>query len=221
MVPCCVILLFMHQLLQLILAHGYLIVFVGTLLEGETVVALAGFVAFQGHLELKTLFVVAVIGAALGDHFFFYLGRLKGREYLAKRPIWNERAAKIQHYVELHQNLVILGSRFMYGFRAITPIVLGTSKVSSLRFSVLNVLGAVIWAVFFLAGGFIFGEAIERFLGHVKRFEGFFVLGLITLAAFIHIFNTWRKGKEEKILNDPDFPQLIDTSSSKTPDILK
>ena len=45
-----------------------------------------------------------------------------------------------------HQNLLILGFRFLYGLRSVTPFVIGMSGISWLRFALLNVIGAGIWA---------------------------------------------------------------------------
>ena len=43
----------METLLLLIQHYGYFFVFIATLFEGETVVALAGFAAFQEYLDLE------------------------------------------------------------------------------------------------------------------------------------------------------------------------
>ena len=184
----------MDFLLELIKSYGYYIVFVGTLLEGETIVALAGFVAHQGYLDLHTIIPVAIIGATLGDHVFFLFGRYKGRKIIANHPGWHDRVGKIHMWLERHQNWLIFGSRFLYGFRAITPIVLGTSKVALWRFSLLNILGAVAWAFLFVFGGYIFGDAVERFLGNIKKFEGTFV-GIILFAIIVVQGGLWLRRK--------------------------
>jgi membrane protein DedA with SNARE-associated domain len=185
----------MDFLMDLIQQYGYYVVFVGTLLEGETIVALAGFVAYQGHLHLGTLIPVAIIGATLGDHMFFFLGRHKGRKILQKHPEWHARTEKIHVWLERHQNLLIFGSRFLYGFRAVTPIILGTSKVSAIRFSILNIFGAVVWSLIFIFGGYVFGGAIEHFLGSVKKFEGIIVGLVIAIASIIQLTTLYRRRK--------------------------
>ena len=149
----------MHFLVDLIAQYGYYMVFVGTLLEGETVVALAGFAAFQGHLHLSIIILVAIAGAVIGDQCFFYFGRHKGKKVLAKHPEWHARVEKIHVWMERYRDWLIFGSRFMYGFRAITPIVIGTSNVSRLRYFILDTLGAIFWAPLFAFGGYLFGGA--------------------------------------------------------------
>lgn len=189
----------MDFLVELIQSYGYYIVFIGTLLEGETVVALAGFIAHQEHLRLEIIIPVAIAGAVIGDQAFFYFGRYKGREILAKHPAWHPRVERIHTWLHRHQNWLIFGSRFLYGFRAITPIVLGTSRVSALRFFILNVLGAVVWACIFAFGGYIFGDAVERFLGNIKKFEGAIVLSVIVIALLVQGVLLVRRRNREKI----------------------
>ena len=85
----------MDFLIELIQSYGYVIVFAGTLLEGETVVALAGFAAHQGYLQLSIIIPVAICGAVIGDQVFFYLGRFKGKGMIAKHPEWQPRIEKM------------------------------------------------------------------------------------------------------------------------------
>ena len=198
----------MDFLVDLIQNYGYLIVFIGTLLEGETIVILAGFAAFQGHLSLEYVIPLAILGSSIGDHIFFYLGRFKGRAVLARRPHWHARVGKIHELLLRHQNWLIFGSRFMYGFRMAIPVVLGTSKVSALRFSLLNITGAIVWSTFFAFGGYLFGEAIEKFLGNVKKIEGYILLGIIIVVVLVQIVNWWIGRKEEELLEKEEVLHL-------------
>lgn len=194
----------MDFLVHLIQDYGYLIVFIGTLLEGETIVILAGFAAFQGHLSLAYIIPLAILGSSIGDHIFFYLGRLKGRGILTRRPHWGARIRRIHEVLERHQNLLIFGSRFMYGFRMAIPVVLGTSKVSALRFSILNILGAIVWSILFAFSGYVFGEAVEKFLGNIKKIEGYVLLGIIIVIALVQIINWWVGRREEELLEQEE-----------------
>jgi membrane protein DedA with SNARE-associated domain len=60
---------------QLLADHGYLAVLIGSLLEGETILVLAGFAAHQGHLSLPLVLAIAFVGGTFGDQIFFWLGR--------------------------------------------------------------------------------------------------------------------------------------------------
>lgn len=175
----------METLLSFIQNYGYAFIFVATLLEGETVVALAGFAAFQGYLDLEWVITVAFFGGMLGDQVLFYFGRLRGKEFIASRPRLLERVTKAHRLMERHQNLLIFGSRFMYGLRVLLPVMFGTSKVSGLRFFIFNFLGAAVWATIFSCIGFFLGNSIETYITHFHRAEKFVLLGVITGAVIV------------------------------------
>ncbi len=65
-------------------AYFYLIVFVWTYLEGETIVLFAGFAAAQGLLRLEPLILAAWLGSFAGDQTGFWLGRHFGQALLRR-----------------------------------------------------------------------------------------------------------------------------------------
>ena len=53
--------------------------------------------------------------------------------------------------------------------RIASPIAIGVTKVPTWRFTILNILGAIIWATTFTMIGFIFGDAVQNLLGHGRQ----------------------------------------------------
>jgi membrane protein DedA with SNARE-associated domain len=51
----------------LVKTFGYWALFVGTFLEGETILIICGFFAHRGYLELAWVIVVAFMGSLAGD----------------------------------------------------------------------------------------------------------------------------------------------------------
>ena len=82
-------------LAQAITSHGYWMLVLGCLLEGETVLLLAGFAAHRGQLDPLWVLVVASVAAFVGDQCFFWLGRRHGARVLALRPTWGGQAARV------------------------------------------------------------------------------------------------------------------------------
>jgi len=158
---------------------GYLAVLVGTFLEGETILVLAGFAAHRGYLQLPWVIGAAFIGTLFGDQLFFYLGRKHSAYLLKRRPQWKPRLDSVQARIHNHQILIILVFRFLYGLRTITPFALGISKVPLRLFVPLNILGALVWAVGIATAGYFFGQAVETWLGDIKRYELWFFAALL------------------------------------------
>ncbi len=156
---------------DLISTYGYAAVAIGSFLEGETVVVLGGFSAHRGYLELPWVIVAAFLGSFIGDQFYFYIGRARGAQFLEKRPHWQRKSEKVFTLLNQHQNWLMLGFRFLYGLRTVTPFLVGAAKISPLKFLVFNFLGATVWAVAIGAMGFYFGHAFELILGDLKHYE--------------------------------------------------
>ncbi len=61
--------------LQSIIEHyGYAAILIGTFLEGETILVLAGLAAHQGYLVLSWVISAAFLGSLCGDQLFFIWG---------------------------------------------------------------------------------------------------------------------------------------------------
>ncbi|HEX7045676.1 MAG TPA: DedA family protein [Burkholderiales bacterium] len=184
---------------QLIQDYGYLAILIGTFLEGETILVLGGLAAHLGYLDLTWVIASAFVGSFFGDQLYFYIGRFYGPRILAKRLSWQANAARVYKHLHRHQNFLILTFRFYYGLRNVTPFALGASQVSPLRYFVLNLIGAVIWAVTLGTLGFLFGEAFRLFLDDFHR-RGLYVLGVVVFVGVLiwaaTLLRQRRKAKE-------------------------
>lgn len=109
----------------LIEQYGYLALFAGTFLEGETILVVAGFAAHRGYLTLGGVFLYAFLGSLAGDQFFFLVGRWRGASYLARKTEWQSHVEKVNRLLNRYRLAVLLGFRFMYGLRSVTPFVIG------------------------------------------------------------------------------------------------
>ncbi|MBY8036489.1 DedA family protein [Vibrio fluvialis] len=156
---------------QLIADYGYLAIAVGTFFEGETILVLGGFAAHRSYLELPWVIACAFAGTLFGDQLYYYIGRIKGKQALAKRPHWEEKSRRVFELLDKHQILLILGFRFLYGLRTVTPFLIGASKVPPLSFLIFNVIGAAFWAITVGVLGYLFGNTLEIIIGDIKHYE--------------------------------------------------
>ena len=181
-------------LTQAISSHGYWVLALGCLLEGETVLLLAGFAAHQGHLNPMAVVVVASVAAFVGDQCFFWLGRHHGPRVLALRPGWARHAARVDALLQRWDGWLVVGIRFAYGLRIAGPVVMGASAMPALRFAAFNALGAVIWATVLGGLGWVLGGAAEALLGKVQHAQ-VWVLGALLLLALAAAAWRWYRVK--------------------------
>ncbi len=163
----------------LLAQYGYWILVPGALLEGETVVVLAGFAAHRGHLDLPTVIALAALAGWAGDQAWFWVGRRHGAALLRRFPSIGRHAARLQSLAARHPHGVVIGVRFAYGLRIAGPVLLGGSTIPAPLFAALNALGALAWASALALLGWAFGDAAERLLGRIGHIEGWLLLALL------------------------------------------
>ena len=150
---------------------GYFAVFVGTFLEGETVLALGGLAAAYGYLSLPGVMAVAVLGAFAGDQTAFFIGRRYGVRLIGRYPALAAKAPRVQALVRRWDALAVILLRFCYGLRIAGPIVIGSCGISPWRLALFNFIGVLIWAPLVAGVGYLAGEALEMWLGRLKHVQ--------------------------------------------------
>jgi membrane protein DedA with SNARE-associated domain len=178
---------------QLLADYGYLAVFIGSFLEGETILVLAGFAAHQGYLALPWVVALAFCGGALGDQVFFFVGRRHGLAVLRRLPRLARGAPRINRLLLRHHAALIIGIRFMYGLRIIGPVVIGMSEVPAVRFLAFNLIGAALWSIAITGFGYLFGHSLQWLLADMAGYEALAVVLILGLAAVVGVVHhRWR-----------------------------
>lgn len=178
---------------SIIATYGYAAIFIGTFLEGETILIIAGFLSHNGYLHLPMVITAAFAGSFIGDQIYFMIGRYRGQKMLEKHPAWRTRADQFMQKLNRYTVVIILSFRFLYGLRTIAPFTIGLSDISGFRFFLLNLVSAVVWAISFGSAGYFFGHALEIVIGDIKKIEGAVICGIMVIALSIVLFRIIRK----------------------------
>lgn len=177
----------------LVSQYGYLAVALGCILEGETVLLMAGFAAHRGLLDLPAVLVVAWLSSFAGDQFWFVAGRRHGAALVARFAGVQRVLPRVQRLIRTHQDALVLGVRFMVGVRVAGPILMGWSGVPAPRFLVLNLLGAALWTAVVGGGGYFFGQLLERVLPDLRRVEEGVIVVVVLGGLVVHGLRLWRR----------------------------
>lgn len=103
------------MLQQFLHDFGYFALFLGTFFEGETILVLAGFLAFRGYMDINLVVVVAFFGSYAGDQLWYYMGRKHGRKLLARKPRWQLMGDKALEHIRKHPDIWVLASASSMG----------------------------------------------------------------------------------------------------------
>lgn len=146
----------------LIQHYGYLALALGSFLEGEAALLAGTLAAYHGHLELQYVLPIAAIASFAGDLPYFFAARRYGPSVLLRRPSFQGRKERLERLLHRHQILLVLALRFFYGFRVAGLFALGLSKMSTLRFLILDFFGALVWASAVVAAGHGIGQLAKN-----------------------------------------------------------
>ncbi len=173
----------MEHMLSLLSQYGLWIVFVGMIVEGTTVIILSGVLCHMGVLPCEQTIIVAILGAAVGDQMWFYIGRNYAQKFLSKFPKIQLQVNKIQTKVHSKADLLAVSSRFIYGGAVVFPIVLGMHQYSHKRFTTLDTVGVSLASIAGLSLGYLLSHSFKKLLGDIGQAEHLILFIIIVIIA--------------------------------------
>ncbi len=189
---------------SLIEHYGYAALLIGSVAEGETVTLLGGVAAHQGLLKLPLVVASVALGGMIGDQLLYLAGRHFGDKILARFPHYQKKINRARRLINKHPNWFVIGTRFMYGFRIIGPILIGASRLPPKIFLPLNIIGAIAWALIFTTLGYVGGEVIAPWLHSLDKHLKHWIWLAVAVALVVAI-RLWLKHRAKiKEQNEPD-----------------
>lgn len=187
---------------NLISQYGYAALVIGSIAEGETITLLGGVAAHQGLLRFPLVVLSVALGGMIGDQLLYLVGRRYGAKILRRFARHRDKIHQAQTLIRRHPYLFVIGTRFMYGFRIIGPLLIGASHLRPKIFLPLNIFGAFVWALIFTTLGYVGGEVIgpwlHQFDQHMKRW-----IWVIIALALVVTLRWWFRRRRNKRRNTP------------------
>ncbi len=139
-------------LTSLVLAHGYLVVFVAVALDcaalpipGELLLLTIGGLAVQGRLDPVWAISVATAGVIIADSISYWMGRLGGDRVIARVGFGQRWTPGI--------TMLVFG-RFIIGARVLVAPLAGVRRLHYGRFVLCNAVGGALWAAAYVLIGY-------------------------------------------------------------------
>jgi membrane-associated protein len=127
----------------------------------------------------------------LGNTVNYAIGAWLGKKVYDGSIGWIDQAAlqKTHDFYERHGGKTVMIARFVPVVRSFAPLVAGASGMDFRRFQLFNVLGALVWVVSLVYGGYLFGNVpiIRDNLGIILVVGIGAVLGPLMLAAAVRL----------------------------------
>lgn len=161
--------------------YAYILVFFGSMLEGDASLITAAFLAHQGKLSFAAVLATAGFASTLLNEAVYHLARSRSRKYFEAKIAKHPKYSRVQDWIRRRSTVLLLFGRYIFGFRLAIPAACGISGIRPLAFSVLNVAGAALWVLPLGYIGYAFGGVIERFWRGVRNYEWHIAVALLAI----------------------------------------
>ncbi|GAA4407655.1 VTT domain-containing protein [Nibrella viscosa] len=176
--------------------------FFGFFLPGDYLLFLSGMFAGTRILDVPLwLMLLCIFGAAvLGSLTGYVTGRFFG-DRIRNRPdsllFKKKHIETTRNYFLKYGSRTLIIARFLPVVRTFAPILSGLIEMDFRYFMLYNVIGAAIWVVTLVGGGFYLGETFPGFIDYVGYIIIFF-LAITTFTVIKGYINARRDMKQER-----------------------
>jgi membrane-associated protein len=168
-------------------------------LPGDSLLFVVGALCGLGMINLPFTMALLATAAVLGDQVNYTVGRYVGPKVWQweQSRFFNKRAFEQAHaFYERYGGVTIILARFMPFVRTFAPFVAGVSAMSRSRFTLYNVIGALLWVVGLTLAGYLFGN-----IPFVKEHLDKIIWALIIVPGLIAIYGGWKARRAEREIN--------------------
>jgi membrane protein DedA with SNARE-associated domain len=148
--------------------YGYIILFAYSLGGGMVAIIAAGILSYAGKMDLHTSIAVAFVANALGDSLLFYMSRYNKAQMMPYVRKHRRKLALSHILMKKHGDKIIFFQKFVYGIKTLIPIGIGMTKYSVVKFNILNVISALVWAIILGYSSYSAGETLSNASGYLS-----------------------------------------------------
>lgn len=181
----------------------FLIIFVETglivmpFLPGDSLLFVVGAMCGVGLMNYPLVMALLVTAAILGDQCNYSIGRYFGPKVFQweDSKFFNKRAFNQAHdFYEKYGGVTIIVARFLPFIRTFAPFVAGVAEMTRTKFTMFNVVGAVIWVVGIVTVGYLFGN-----IPFVKTHLDKIIWAMIFVPGLIVLFGAWKARRKSQV----------------------
>ena len=165
-------------------------------LPGDSLLFVVGAMCGAGLINLPVVLAVLLVAAILGDQCNYTIGRYIGPKVFQweQSRFFNRRAFDAAHeFYERNGAVTIIIARFMPFVRTFAPFVAGVAEMDRAKFTLYNVVGALLWVVGITLAGYWFGN-----LAWVQTNLSKIIWAMIIIPGLIAIYGGWKARKAAK-----------------------
>ncbi len=174
----------------------FLVIFVETglvvmpFLPGDSLLFVVGALCGAGLMSYPVAVSVLLVAAILGDQCNYSIGRYFGPKVFKweNSRLFNKAAFDRTHnFYERYGGITIILARFMPFLRTFAPFVAGVAAMSRVKFTLFNVVGALLWVLGICTAGYFLGS-----IPWVKVNLDKIIWAMILVPGLVVLFGAWK-----------------------------
>jgi membrane protein DedA with SNARE-associated domain len=179
---------------DLMLRFGLGAVILGSAVEGDFTLILAGVIAHLGYFPFPLAVAAGALGSLLGDLAWYGLGRMRGPKFRGGR-VYQRVGPRIERLARRLGPAELLAARFVYGTKAASMVFWGLHGMTLPRFLVIDAIGCTLGSLVFTGLGYAVSGSATVLLGHVRRVQ-LWLLGALVVGVILVLVINWTAKRE-------------------------
>jgi len=176
-------------ILSQLAAHGYLALFLITIVEGPLATILGGFFVSIGVFNFYLTFFLLYVADTIGDLLSYTIGYI-GRERFANKllgwlKIEEDKLLGLDDFFHRHGGKTIFIAKFVTGAGSWTLISAGMGRMKLTRFLKYSLGAGALKTLVYMGLGYFFGHVYQLLLNWMNLTSAIIIIAIILIATMI------------------------------------
>lgn len=162
---------------------GYFVIFLAMVIEGPIITSAAAFAAALGYFNIVIIFLLSIAGDLVGDYIYYgigYFGRVQLVEKYGHRVGLTEKRMKhMERLIKKHPKKTLAAIKLAPLLPAPGLMMIGATRMSAKQYTWLTFIVALPKTILFMALGYYFGAAYDRFSTIFQNGEYFILIAVV------------------------------------------
>ena len=192
---------------------------VGFLLPGDTLLVITGIFTFGGIINIDIWWVALAIGFAafLGGEVGYLIGHKAGPRIFERKEsgIFSiENVQRTNAFFERFGGLAVILARFVPIIRTFAPVAAGVGHMNYKKYTLYNLIGAVIWGAGLTYFGYLLGY-IPPVAEFVQEYIDVILIGAVVITLIPTIWHYVQSSRKAKRLAAAGADVVTDTDEAR------
>ena len=171
---------------------GYFVMFIAMVIEGPVITSAAAFAAALGYFNIFVVFAISVAGDLVGDFIYYGIGYFGRVRYVEKYGhhvgLTKKRLKHMERLIKTHPKKTLTAIKLAPLLPAPGLMMIGAARMRFDRYAWMTLLVALPKSLLFMALGYYFGAAYDRFSAIFENGEYFILIAIIAIVIAFYAY---------------------------------